>query len=176
MKTVKRALLFFMVMLFLSGLTAIPVVPELKWLAAHFPFEGSIKNKFTELLIAITTTEKNFPNLLYGYDWLAFAHFILAILFIGPYRDPVRNTWVIDFGIIACILIIPFAFVAGHYRQVPVWWRLVDCSFGVLGLVPLLIAKQRISDLQAEQGFSFPAATHDSFIKNNRYEKANLDF
>lgn len=62
-----------------------------------------------------------------------FAHFVLAILFIGPLKDPVRNTWVIEFGMIACALVIPYALVAGYMRGLPFWWRLVDCSFGVIG-------------------------------------------
>jgi hypothetical protein len=55
-----------------------------------------------EVLIGIRHTSKDYPFLFYGYDWLAFAHFVLAILFIGPLRDPVKNKWVIEFGIIAC--------------------------------------------------------------------------
>jgi hypothetical protein len=33
---------------------------------------------------------------------IAFAHLAIAIAFIGPYIDPVRNKWVITFGLIAC--------------------------------------------------------------------------
>ncbi|MDB6032636.1 MAG: hypothetical protein JWM16_2974, partial [Verrucomicrobiales bacterium] len=32
---------------------------------------------------------------------------------------------------IACVAIIPYAFVFGAVRQIPIWWRLIDCSFGV---------------------------------------------
>ena len=65
------------------------------------------------MLLAYRLVNAQYPFLLYGYDWLAFAHFVLAILFIGPYRDPVKNIWIIEFGLIACILVIPFALVAG---------------------------------------------------------------
>ena len=84
----------------------------------------------------------------YGYDWLAFAHFMLAILFIGPLKDPVKNKWVIEFGIIACLLIIPFALIAGQLRGIPIWWRLVDCSFGVVGIIPLMICLKKIKQLE----------------------------
>ena len=84
-----------------------------------------------------------FSFLLYGYDWLAFAHFVLAILFIGPFRDPVKNIWVIEFGLIACVLVIPLALIAGHFRGIPVGWRLLDCSFGLLGFIPLSISYRR---------------------------------
>lgn len=143
-----------MIMLFLSGLTAIPVQAELKWLSENFPFEGSIRNKFRELYTAVLQTKKNAPALFYGFDWLAFAHFILAILFIGPLRDPVKNTWVIEFGIIACGLVIPYALIAGYLRGIPVWWRLIDCSFGVIGLVPLLIVRQKIRQFHSGKEIS----------------------
>lgn len=138
MKAIKNRILFFMIALVISGITAIPVQWELRWLADHFPFDGSIRNKFTELWLATSDTGKRYPNLLYGYDWLAFAHFILALLFIGPLRDPVKNIWVIEFGIIACVLVLPFAFIAGHFRGIPVWWRMIDCSFGVIGFILLV--------------------------------------
>ncbi len=141
----------FILALFLSGLTAIPVEMELNFIISHFPFDGSIKGWLQEVLLAVQQTGKNYPFLFYGYDWLAFAHFVLAILFIGPLRDPVKNKWVIEFGIIACILVIPFALVAGYYRGMPFWWRLIDCSFGVIGLMPLVICLSKIKKIETEQ-------------------------
>jgi hypothetical protein len=91
------------------------------------------------VLTAYRQVNENHSFLLYGYDWLAFAHFVLAILFIGPYRDPVKNIWVIEFGMIACVLIIPLAMIAGPARGIPLGWRLIDCSFGVFGFIPLWI-------------------------------------
>jgi Na+/melibiose symporter-like transporter len=76
---------------------------------------------------------------------------VLAILFIGPFKDPVKNKWVIQFGIVACILIIPFALIAGHFRDMPFWWRLVDCSFGIIGLLPLMICLKNIKRLEIEE-------------------------
>ena len=147
---IKNWLKYFMLALFLSGLTAIPVEKELIFIINYFPFDGSIKGTFQEILNAVQQTGKNYPFLFYGYDWLAFAHFILAILFIGPLRDPVKNKWVIEFGIIACILIIPYAMVAGYLRGIPFWWRLIDCSFGITGIVPLIICLAKIKKLEEE--------------------------
>jgi hypothetical protein len=48
--------------------------------------------------------------------------------------------WVVDFGLIACGLVVPFAFVAGAVRGIRLYWRLLDCGFGVLGCVPLMTA------------------------------------
>ena len=148
---IRNWLKIFMVALFLSGLTAMPVEQELAYIVDHFPFEGSIKGWLEEVLIGLQHTSKDYPFLFYGYDWLAFAHFVLAILFIGPFRNPVKNKWVIEFGIIACMLIIPFAIIAGHFRGMPFWWRVIDCSFGIIGLIPLTICLKNIKRLEAEE-------------------------
>ncbi len=57
----------------------------------------------------------------------------------------------IEFGIIACILIIPFALTAGHFRGMPFWWRVIDCSFGVIGMIPLVICLKNIKKLEMEE-------------------------
>src|SRR4051794_28481621 len=103
LRLVRGLLLFFMISLFLSGLTAIPVEPELDFLVRLFPLDSQMHVWLSKVLTAYRYVNENHPFLLYGYDWLAFAHFILALLFLGPLRDPVKNIWVIEFGVIACI-------------------------------------------------------------------------
>ena len=95
-------------------------------------------------------TYAKYPFVAYGTDWLAFAHLVIAVAFVGPIRDPVRNVWVVTFGIIACLGVIPLALIAGSIREIPFYWRLIDCSFGVFGLVPLLLARRDIRTLQVE--------------------------
>jgi hypothetical protein len=85
----------------------------------------------------------------YGTDWLAFGHIAIAIAFIGALRNPVRNIWLFDFGMIACVLIVPWAFVFGGLRGIPVYWRLIDCSFGIFGFVPLWFCKRWTLKLSA---------------------------
>lgn len=136
-ESVRRLLLLFIVCLFLSGATAIPVITEMEWALAVVPQNTELHAWLYRIHDALVTTNGNAPFLFYGYDWLAFAHFVLALLFIGPYKNPVQNIWVIQFGLIACVLVLPFAAVAGHFRGIPVWWRLVDCSFGVIGFALL---------------------------------------
>lgn len=150
-KTIRNWLRFFILSLFISGITAIPVEQELTYIVAYFPFEGSIKGWLEQVLTGIKNTSTNYPFLFYGYDWLAFAHIVLAILFIGPLKDPVKNKWVIQFGVIACILIIPFALIMGAVRGMPFWWRLIDCSFGVIGSIPLIICLNNIKKLETEE-------------------------
>ena len=147
-KQIKAWIAFFIAALAISGLTAIPVKPGVNFLYRMTEDIGFVQSWMEKLHEGINVTADQYPFLFYGYDWLAFAHFVLAILFIGPFRDPVRNKWVIEFGMIACLLIIPFALVAGHFRGIPFWWRLVDCSFGIGGLVPLIICYRKIYKLE----------------------------
>ena len=86
--------------------------------------------------------------LAYGYDWLAFAHIVIAMAFIGPLKDPVKNSWIIDWAILACLAVIPLAFIAGPIRQIPMFHILIDCSFGVFGLLPLIICRRMIKKLE----------------------------
>lgn len=148
LKWIRRWLVFFMTALLISGITAIPVEAELSFLSRWFPINTPAGAWIDKVYLGITDTNHKYPFIAYGYDWLAFAHIVLAVLFIGPLRDPVRNKWVIEFGMIACILIIPFALIAGHFRQIPWGWRLIDCSFGVIGMVPLRICLNKINRLE----------------------------
>ena len=147
-RIIKQWLNFFIVALFISGLTAMPVQAEINFLYKWTEDINFIQPWMEKLNEGINTTAERYPFLFYAYDWLAFAHFVLAILFIGPLKDPVRNKWVIEFGIIACVLIIPFAFIAGYMRDIPFWWRLLDCSFGILALWPLSKCYSQIEKLE----------------------------
>lgn len=147
-KSIRRLLAFFISALFLSGLTAIPVAPELSYLLNFFSRDGFMYYWLQKVLSAYISVSEEHPYLLYVYDWLAFAHFVLAILFIGPYRNPVKNIWVVEFGLIACLLIFPLAFIAGHFRGIPIGWQLIDCSFGVFGFIPLWICHNKIKKLE----------------------------
>ena len=173
-KTIQNWIRFFILSLFISGITAIPVEGELTYIVAQFPFEGTIKGFLEQILIGIKQTSKDFPFLFYGYDWLAFAHIVLAILFIGPLRDPVKNKWVIQFGIIACILIIPFALIMGGVRGMPFWWRLIDCSFGVIGSIPLIICLKNIKKLEtAENTEAEKKEAFDLLLQDSKMELSN---
>jgi len=146
----------FMLGLILSGVTAFPLQTELHGFLSILKTSALRPIAETTHLLpwiervehALSETNANYPFLAYGTDWLAFAHLVLAILFIGPYLDPVRNKWVITFGLIACGGVIPLAIIAGHIRGIPLLWRLIDCSFGVCGAIPLLRCMSHISALE----------------------------
>ncbi|MDQ0639913.1 hypothetical protein QF042_003478 [Pedobacter sp. W3I1] len=133
----------------ISGLTAFPLETEMAYLVKHrevLPINLQIW--LGTVYQAIKTTNLSYPFLSYGTDWLAFAHIMLAILFIGPLKDPVKNKWVIDFGIICCFAIIPLALIAGNIRQIPVFWQVIDCSFGIIGIIPLILCRINIKKIE----------------------------
>ena len=59
-----------------------------------------------------------------------------------------RNLWVIDWAMIACVMVIPTAMICGPIRDIPFFHRLIDCAFGVFGIVPLYIVRRWILELQ----------------------------
>ena len=149
----------FIAGLVLSGITAFPLQTELGWLVSllHARWLDSIAESIRLLPWiehvndALRRTNAFYPFLAYGTDWLAFAHLVIAVAFIGPYIDPVRNKWVITFGLIACTGVIPLALIAGAIRGIPFPWRLIDCSFGIFGSIPLLLSRQSIHALEQER-------------------------
>lgn len=154
-RRIKVWLYIFVFFLLLSGLTAFPLNWELERLNEMIGEGTTIEKTFphlsqwiTKVHSGILETDQKYPFIAYGTDWLAFAHIVIAIAFIGPIRDPIKNVWVVEFGIIACILVIPLALICGPIRQIPFFWRLIDCSFGVLGIIPLFIVRREIKKLE----------------------------
>jgi hypothetical protein len=156
LRSIRLWLAIFIAGLILSGVTAFPLVHEIALLAriaTHLHLAGhapALNAWILRVHFALTDTASRYPFLAYGTDWLAFAHLVLAIAFLGPYRDPVRNQWVITFGLIACAAVIPLTFIAGPIRGIPLYWRLIDSSFGLLGCLPLLIVRHRTHQLEAQ--------------------------
>jgi hypothetical protein len=150
-RRIKLLTWLFIIGLFLSGATAIPLPPEVNWLANIIGPNGK-SSAITEWLLlvrdALSQTQLQHPFLFYGTDWLAFGHFVIALVFVGALRDPVRNRWLFDFGLIACVLVIPYALVFGGLRGIPLWWRLIDCAFGVFGFVPLWFCRKWTNELE----------------------------
>jgi len=159
---VKLLLWLFIIALLLSGITAFPLEWELSWLNQFVNGAGSpwpvlwsdMAAWIARVNTGIQATARQYPFLGYGTDWLAFAHIVIAIAFVGPLRDPVRNLWVIEWGMIACVLVIPLALICGPIRDIPLFHRLIDCSFGVVGIIPLWLARNMIRQMTQ------PEATH----------------
>src|ERR1700739_2346299 len=91
-KKIKRWLIFLITGLILSGATAFPIESELTIAMNNIGmFSPKMQHWLTAIYTAVKTTNAQYPYLSYGTDWLAFAHIVIAIAFIGPLRDPVRN-------------------------------------------------------------------------------------
>ncbi|NQX97472.1 MAG: hypothetical protein HRT73_06285 [Flavobacteriales bacterium] len=148
LKKTKRITAFFILLLVLSGITAFPLQTELNFLVDSLtPNSGLLYQWLNEVSTAINDINNNYPFLAYGTDWLAFAHIIISIFFIGVYIDPVKNIWITHTGIIACLLVFPVAFIAGYVRGIPLFWQFIDCCFGALGLIPLIIIHKNTKQL-----------------------------
>jgi len=138
---------FFIFGLVISGATAIPLETELRFLTQWTGGQLGAARWFLKIRDALVEINVKYPFIAYGTDWLAFGHFVIAIAFIGPLRDPVKNIWVVEFGMIACVLVVPFALIMGGIRAIPIAWRLIDCSFGVFGIIPLWVCRRQIGQL-----------------------------
>jgi hypothetical protein len=149
---IRAWLVLFIVGLALSGITAFPIETELAFLVRQSgAFPAIVANWITAVYNAVHDTNSKYPYLAYGTDWLAFGHLVIATTFIGPLKDPVRNIWVLQFGMIACVMVFPLAFIAGPIRGIPVYWRFIDCSFGFFGIIPLWICYRDIRKLERLQ-------------------------
>jgi hypothetical protein len=143
--------------LLVSGVTAFPLQHELDLvvrIAAHFHLAEhapALNAWFLRVDHALADTNARYPFLAYGTDWLAFAHIVIAILFIGPFLDPVRNKWVVTWGLINSVGIFFLAGIAGPIRGIPFYWRLIDCSFGIVcGAISLLVLRKIAALAKAE--------------------------
>jgi len=142
--------------LVLSGVTAFPLETELRWVSRILgATDTGTPDEYTGIVSwivrvrnALTETNARYPFLAYGTDWLAFAHLVIAVVFLGPLIDPRRNVWILHAGIVACGGVILLALIAGEVRGIPVYWRMIDCSFGVFCAVPLLFATHYTRQLE----------------------------
>lgn len=156
LRWIRLWLVFFIVALAVSGLTAFPLEWELR-LASDILHGSFVPDAFPEFMLwidrvreGVIETNAAYPFMAYGTDWLAFAHLVIAVAFIGPLRDPVRNIWIIQWGMIACVMVIPTVLLAGPLRGIPLGWQFLDMSFGVFGIVPLYIVYRLIRRLERE--------------------------
>ncbi|MEJ7644653.1 MAG: hypothetical protein WKF87_08655 [Chryseolinea sp.] len=150
MREIRILLYAFIVGLAVSGITSFPIHTELTYahkMIAYFRLDNSLTQWIKTVYDGVNEVDSKYPFIAYGTDWLAFAHIAFAVLFLGIVRDPVKNIWVIQFGLIACAGILPLALIAGTIRGIPFYWQLIDCSFGLFGGVLLLMCLRRVQKL-----------------------------
>jgi hypothetical protein len=157
-------MLLFIIGLVISGVTAFPLLWELRLLSqllgvgsATSP-EGYSGLQFWILTVrhGLETTYADFPWIAYGTDWLAFGHLVIAGFFIGPLINPLSSRPTLYTGIAACLAVIPLALICGPIRGIPFYWRLIDCSFGVIGVIPLVYCLRLIKYIQEDKARTKP--------------------
>ncbi|RYD80854.1 MAG: hypothetical protein EOP53_07450 [Sphingobacteriales bacterium] len=149
---IRLIILFIVFAIIISGVTAFPVETELQWLLNHPSLvPGFAEDWLKKVHAALVETNHKYPMLAYGFDWLAFAHIVIAMAFIGPFKDPVKNEWIIDWAMLACLAVFPLAFIAGPIRQIPMFHIIIDCAFGFFGIIPLYICKRWIQQLKKQK-------------------------
>lgn len=148
LRWIRILLVVVIVGLVISGVTAFPLEWELGIVASVLHASPAV-DLLPDLVAwidrvheAVVATGRDYPFIAYGTDWLAFAHLAIAVAFIGPIVDPVRNVWVIRWGMLMCAGIVPLALIAGSIRGIPWGWMIIDISFGVVAIVPLLLAER----------------------------------
>jgi hypothetical protein len=140
--------------LVISGVTALPLQWELETIARAIGAEESAveSSGFAKWILivrdALRDVYARHPFVAYGTDWLAFAHIVIAVAFVGALKHPLRNRWLFTWGMIACVLVIPWALITGGARGIPMGWRLIDCAFGVVGFFPSWLAGHWCSELE----------------------------
>ena len=131
----------FIAGLVLSGVTAFPLLHELRLLTGlpglGAEGHGSLAHWLLTVRGGLEQTHAHYPWMAYGTDWLAFGHLVIALFFVGPLFQPAGSRAVLRTGVVACAGLIPLALICGAVRGIPFGWRLVDCSFGVFGVLPL---------------------------------------
>ncbi|MFG3308775.1 hypothetical protein [Streptomyces wuyuanensis] len=117
LRRIRVWLAVFIVCLVLSGLTAFPLVTEVRLL----------HEALTSWAAPVAYA---FPGLL---EWM----------------ERVREGLEAADGMIACAGIIPLALICGPIRGIPFGWTVIDMSFGVYGVIPLLVVRRMIKRLEA---------------------------
>ena len=130
--------------LFVAGVTIWPAVPELKWgvrlIWGDAEPVGALHTFVLQALAGLEHMNVEYPFMLYAHDWLAYAHIMLAILFAGAMRDPVRNVWIVQCGLIMCALVPVLALICIPIRGIPMVWFWLDFMFAPAAALPLIIA------------------------------------
>lgn len=137
--------------LLLAGISVWPAVTEIELVISLLWGEQKPTSELHVFLLnakqGLIETESKYPFILYGLDWLAFAHIVLAILFAGAIRDPVRNKWIVQCGLIMCVGVFVLAAIFVPIRNMPNIWFLFDVFFAIAA-IPLIIALKDILYLE----------------------------
>ncbi len=148
-RKIKTAIVITILGLLLNGISAVPLISELNILLSKSgalpPF---LNNWWMYVNKGVNETTRYYPFMRYGFDWLAFAHLLIAIAFLGPLRDPIKNEWVIRWGMIASALSVVMAFGWERLRGIPLWWSCIDASIAIIAFIILWFCNTWIQQLK----------------------------
>lgn len=151
-RNIKAAILITIAGLLLNGISAIFLKGELHFIQSNFnslpPF---LHDWFTYTSKGVNETNDKYPFMRYGFDWLAFAHLFIAIAFIGPLQDPVKNEWIVRWGMIVSAISVVMAFGWERVRAIPLWWSCIDASIAVAAFLILWLCNNWIKKLKLIQ-------------------------
>ena len=158
----RAVIALFIAGLVLSGVTAFPLLHELRILtrllgvgdATSAAGHSGLAYWILTVRHGLEHTYAAYPWLGYGTDWLAFAHLVIALFFIGPWINPLTSRSTLWAGIAACAGVIPLALICGPIRGIPFYWQLIDCSFGIFGTLPLIYCLRLIPQIAADRSAS----------------------
>lgn len=135
--------------LLLNGISAIPLISELKILLSKPDvLPQFLRNWWMYVNKGVNDTTRFYPFMRYGFDWLAFAHLLIAIAFIGPLKDPIKNEWVIRWGMIASALSVIMALGWERLRGIPLWWSCIDAAIAIVAFIVLWLCNHWIKELK----------------------------
>jgi hypothetical protein len=148
-RKIKIAIVITIAGLLLNGVSAIPLRTELNILLSKpDALPQFLRDWWRYVDKGVKETTGNYPFMRYGFDWLAFAHLLIAIAFSGPLKDPIKNEWVVHWGMIASALSVVMAFAWEQFRDIPLWWSVIDASIAVIAYIVLWFCNKWIKTLK----------------------------
>jgi hypothetical protein len=148
-KKIKAAIIITIIGLLLNGISAVPLLTELKILLSKpDALPQFLRDWWTYVNTGVTETSSKYEFMRYGFDWLAFAHLLIAIAFLGPLKDPVKNEWLIKWGMIACVLSVIMALGWERLRNIPLWWSFIDALIAIVAFIILWFCNKWIQELK----------------------------
>jgi len=149
-KKIKVAIIITIIGLLLNGISAIPLRFELNILLSNPDvLPGFLRDWWAYVNKGVNETSNKYDFMRYGFDWLGFAHLLIAIAFIGPLKDPVKNEWVVRWGMIASALSVLMALGWEWRRGILLWWSFIDASIAIIAFVILWLCNKWIKQLKA---------------------------
>ncbi len=150
MKRIQTLTVILQLGLLIAGLTAFWIPEGVHFLANDTQLGQIIHQEqwLQHVNTGVQEINRSYPFIWYGTDWMVFAHILFALLFYGLYANPIRNKWLVQFGFMACALIVPLAAIMGYIRRIPLIWQTLDCLFGVVAAIILYQIHRSIKKLE----------------------------